>query len=210
MRTTIIMLATAACASAATAQISYISQNRYVEARASLATGPQSDAIYAPDFSLFDEEIIRNFSDIKGGAAAHASQYSTLNVNSIIASGTAGGEFGPPAGSSSSTGISHLEVTFMLTQAADYSLNFFANGDLSNYSFTGTSLDLTGFLFPGSTLSESGTLEAGEYTFIFDFGVSGAYGEGNFTFDFNVVPAPATSAVFVAGILATTRRRRTS
>jgi len=124
----------------------------------------------------------------------------------IIANGDAGGTVGPPAGTSTGWGNSYFAVTFSLAQSTDYSLDFNSFGDNGTYSFTGASLSHTGSVL-GASISESGTLDAGVYEFVIDFGVTSVLENGDYSFNFTV-PAPSTAGLLGLGMLAATRRRR--
>jgi hypothetical protein len=202
---TLILAATCATASAST--IDYQSQDRSVSIGALLPFGPQSQTDNAPNnFNSYIVDLTGTFSDVEGSASAHASQFSLFTTTSIIANGSAGGTAGPPAGSSSGWGNSYLSVSFLLDESTDYTLDFDAFGDDGTYSFTGASLNHSGSVL-GADISESGTLDAGLYTFVIDFGVTSALGNGDYSFNFTV-PAPGSASLMGLGLLAASRRRR--
>jgi len=191
----------------ANAGLTYQSQGRSITAGAHLPNGQQSETISSNGFDDFNEIIDRGFSDIDGGAWGMASQDSSFHQFGMAATGAAGGSWGPPAGSSAGFGYSYFAVDFTIDEATEYTLDFSYSGDSSSFSFTGTSLNHSGNDI-GINISESGTLQAGAYSFVLDFGVGAAFFEGSYDFSFQVVPAPASTGLMAIGLLAATRRRR--
>ncbi|MCA9304863.1 MAG: PEP-CTERM sorting domain-containing protein [Phycisphaerales bacterium] len=200
--------AIAAIATAAQADIAYNTQERYIKKTASLFTGSYSQTLTNNTFDDWDAELTGGFSDIEGGVDAYATQTSSFGANSIVASGTAGGSVGPPAGSSAGYGVSHLLVSFSLAQASDYTLDFSMLGEFGYYSLTGGSLNFSGDTWSQIDHNLSGTLAAGEYEFLIDLGTGGSFGNGSFDLNFQIVPTPASVSLLGLGFLTVTRRRR--
>jgi hypothetical protein len=199
----------AATASCAFATVTYDSQTRYVGAEAFTATGNPSDQIDSVDFGVFDESISRTFDDI----TAYATQHSELNTNGIFASGTAFGSFGSSPGTAG-IGHSYIEVGFTLSEATDFTLNFTADGNFGSYTLNLGAYSASGAFNTFSVYNPSGTLDAGSYSILLDFGRdpfedNGQFEiEGDYNFDLTFIPAPSGAMMFGFGALAATRRRR--
>lgn len=198
----------AACTAAASANITYNSQIRSIEKSVLIKSTPYSESVSTNALGDWNESISGGFGDINGFADAYASQISSLGANSISASGTMGGSYGPPAGTSIGTGFSYLAVSFTLDQAMDYTLDLDMFTDHGQFSFTGTSINLVGNPWDNLQISQSGTLQAGTYDLIIDAGVSGGFVQGDYAFDLQLVPAPSSAGMLGLGLLAATRRRR--
>lgn len=200
--------AIALAATLANANLSYQSQDRSITASANLFTGNQSYTVSSGDFSDFNESYTGGFTDIQGGADAFASQDSSLQAFGMTASGTAGGSYGPPAGSSSGFGRSYFAVDFTVDTATQYTLDFWGASDGGSYSFVGGSMDFTGFFAGSRSFIETGELEVGSYSFLIDLNTYAEYGSGGFGFDFQTIPAPSSLGLVALGAFASTRRRR--
>jgi hypothetical protein len=197
-------IACAAFTAATCAQIDYVSQDRYVHV---YANGP-TQTITAPDFGEFDENLIftHEYGTPDGGTATItgvAAQHSILDPWSITVTGDAEGTDGPPAGSSSSSGTTHFEVVFTITDSVPFTLtgHLLTVDDMGGgmgvayYSLTGPSLNLAyddpyGLGF-NHAFDEAGILEPGEYTFIMHG--YGGYGYLLYAFelDFQLEAPPA-------------------
>jgi len=155
------------------------------------------------DFDPLDGTPIQVFSTSE--PIEIASQSSSLTFNSITASGIGGSVDYSNIGANE-IGRSIVEVVFNLSEPTDYSVEFDAISGFPEFQFSGPNLDIfTG----GGDVSESGVLEAGDYTLI----AGGSYfNSGEFTLDvqINAVPEPSSLAL-VFGLFAgsfVVRRRR--
>jgi len=191
------------------AGVTYDAQTRYVGAEAFTSTGNPSDQIDSVDFGVFDESIVRTFDDI----SVYATQHSELNTSGIFASGTAFGSFGSSPGTAG-IGHSYVEVAFTLSEATDFTLDFNANGNWGNYDLDLGAYSASGAFNTFSVYTPSGSLDAGSYSILLDFGRdpfedNGQFElEGDFSFELTFVPAPSGAAMLGFGTLAATRRRR--
>ena len=229
MRTrTYAALAVAATALPAAAQINYVSTLRYVDAEGGVSNPDVYDEIVetspthteSTTTGLFDERIDYEIAAYIGdtvfaGASAYAQQTSDLTSTSIVASGGSSYGSGAPASSSGATCTSYMLVTFELSSATAYTLDFTTeeNSLFATYRLTGP-----GYVFDHSgdqgvndeyyfdDYAESGVLAAGTYTL--EIMTASYDGEDNtFTFALNV-PAPASGGLLALGGLVATRRRR--
>ena len=203
------LIAIAACATAAHAQITYTSQTRVVSAYASNGLGDSdSDTREATDFSDFIGSASASASSIDGTASGYAAQNSSLQLDSILATGSASGDGSGPMQSVAASASCYFDVTFTLDQNSNFTLDLMT--DIMDYTFTGESLDIRGAAQASNfTLSESGLLEAGDYHFQMVVPGDIFAGSNAFTFAFTVTPVPAPAAAIP--LLATPflgRRRR--
>lgn len=200
----------AATASGALASVTYDSDTRYIRTEAFTLTGNPSNQIDNPGLSFFDAAMTYEYDN---DITASASQLSDLTSTGITASGTAFGSFGTDT-LTAGIGYSYIEVHFTLSEATDFTLDFTANGNIGNYDLNLGAYSASGAFNSFSIYTPSGTLDAGSYSILLNFGRDPFEhnGEfeimGDFSFDLTFVPAPSSAALFGFGALAATRRRR--
>ena len=154
-------------------------QSRTVAATAhaqdSQTSGDDSDSDLAPDFGPFDRAVSATVLLAGALGAGTGSQDSEILPIAIRAAGShsANGEGWEPGGAGNATGSSHFEVTFDLTEDADYAMT----GTLEAFDSGSTTLQLTGpsgtihFLSPSNesiVVAEVGNLLAGSYTLVIE------------------------------------------
>ena len=197
------------------AAIVYVSQQRHVEASANVDGKSFSDRIDAADFELFDKVLDRSFTYGEGFATGYASQTSSLGAEQITGSGRVSGTTGPPAGSSGGSGNTAMNVNFQIPNRAEYHLEFDVDVlELTSYSLVGPSINhvYNGPLGDTTSISETGELLPGDYSFQISIGQGAAASgiPGSFDLRFTVVPEPSCLALIgVCGIVPLMRRRVT-
>jgi hypothetical protein len=196
------MIALFTAAVPAHAQLTPLSQDRYVAASASCFSGcsPASQTITAPDFAPFNMTAT---ADVNGGSLIFANGSATQNTT-IAATGISGTlSASRQSRNGSASGTSQCNVRFRLTQACSYTLSASNPGTPlpSTVSMTGPFgfvFNLT--LFSGPATNLSGLLAAGEYNFQSRSAVSGGGGSmmvagAQVTFNLSLTPLPAPNVV---------------
>gem|GEM_PF-6977590 len=216
-----VVVAGLAAPSAALADLTFLTQERWIE-----TVAPRADSlptrVSSPGFTRFNEVYTNAAKDSEAIGKGDATQDSTLG-SKITATGTASGIGGGPIGFGS--GESYFKTTF--TADTDTTFNFLFNASsfessvvqYFNFSFTGEGVNFTSGdsfrLVFGQTfdLSGEGTLKAGQtYTVEIDlyaFGDGmGTNGDGSFGFSMVTIPAPGASLAMGLGLAGLARRRR--
>lgn len=196
----------------APAQMTFLSQTRYVEASASASQAQGSplvdaDRIDATDFGHFDESLTASVSSSSASGTATAEQTSHLSPSLISAEGitnaTGGASLSSAFGSGTST--SSFEVTFEVTTTVDVTLS--GGITYSQYGFVWVSLAPAqgGFLYDilpgpgpgGMPIQASMTLDPGQYVLLGDAFAAGSGDEWisysdytNFNVQLTAVPHP--------------------
>lgn len=212
------LLALAVAAPALAMPIGYVSQTRTVDASAQAGGGPAAaNSAAAPDFGPFSDSANASSMGMvivfPTGAAAFASQTSSLGAASITLSGSANAEVGQEGDASGTS-------TFSVQFAVAVPVTFTASGSLSASGFAMSQVRLTGpggtvfsqtlipFIFPDTLpIAEVGMLQPGTYDLFAEAETNANPGmtplDASFAFSFDVVavPEPGTAALLALGLL---------